>query len=269
MIIDAHAHIFPDKIAEKAAAGIGGFYDGMIMDSGGTLGELLKKGAEAGVDRFIVQSVATVPHQVVSINNFIAESVGNFPDRLIGFGAMHPDFEDVGGEVERIISLGLRGIKLHSDFQDFNIDDEKAYPIYEAAEGRLPILFHVGDNRSDRSSPERLLKVVKRFPRLTVIGAHLAGWSMWDRGAELFGSYIRENPQCGVYTDCSSSLYAMPPEHAAELIRRFGSDRVMWGTDYPMWNAKEELERFAKLPLNDRERGMILSENARRLLGEI
>lgn len=269
MIIDAHAHIFPDKIAEKAAAGIGGFYDGMEMDSGGTLGELLKKGAEAGVDRFIVQSVATVPHQVVSINDFIAESVGLFPDRLIGFGAMHPDFEDVDGEIERMISLGLRGIKLHSDFQDFNIDDEKAFPIYEAAEGRLPILFHIGDSRSDRSSPERLLKVVKRFPRLTVIGAHLMGWSMWDRGTELFGSYIHENPQCSVFTDCSSSLYAMTPEHAAELIRKFGVERVMWGTDYPMRNAKDELELFTKLTLNDREREMILSGNALRLLGEI
>ena len=268
MIIDAHAHIFPDKIAEKAAAGIGGFYNGMAIDSGGTLGELLRKGTEAGVDRFIVQSVATVPHQVCSINDYIAECVRN-DHRLIGFGAMHPEFEDIGGEVERIISLGLRGIKLHSDFQDFNIDDEKAFPIYEAAEGRLPILFHIGDKRYDRSSPERLLKVVKRFPKLTVIGAHLMGWSMWDRGTELFGNYIRENPQCRVYTDCSSSLYAMTPEHAAELIRKLGVERVMWGTDYPMWNAKEELERFAALPLDDRERELILSENALRMLGEL
>ena len=268
MIIDAHAHIFPDKIAEKASAGIGGFYGGMTLDSGGTLGELLEKGTEAGVDRFIVQSVATVPHQVGAINDYIAECVRQENGRLIGFGAMHPEFEDIGGEIERIISLGLRGIKLHSDFQDFNIDDEEAFPIYEAAEGRLPILFHVGDKRSDRSTPERLLKVVKRFPKLTVIGAHLAGWSMWDRGAELFGSYIRENPQCRFYTDCSSSLYAMTPEHAAELIRKFGVDRVMWGTDYPMWNAAEELERFDALPLTKRERELILSENALRMLGE-
>ena len=267
MIIDAHAHIFPDKIAEKASAGISGFYDGMAIDSGGTLGELLRKGAEAGVDRFLVQSVATVPHQVTSINDYIAECVRREPrGKLIGFGAMHPDFEDISGEIERMISLGLRGIKLHSDFQGFNIDDEKAFPIYEAAEGRLPILFHVGDKRSDRSSPERLLKIVKRFPKLTVIAAHLAGWSMWDKGAELFGDYIRDDPQCRVYTDCSSSLYAMSPEHAAELIRKFGADRVLWGTDYPMWNAKEELERFAALPLTERERELILSENAQKML---
>lgn len=267
MIIDAHAHIFPDKIAEKATEGISGFYDGMKMDSHGTVGELLEKGAAAGVDRFIVQSVATVPEQVTSINTFITECVRLYPDKLIGFGAMHPDFPDIKDETERIISLGLRGIKLHSDFQQFDIDDERAFPIYEAAEGRLPILFHCGDPRSDRSSPERLLNVAKRFPRLTVIGAHLAGWTMWDRSAELFGRFAETSG--GIYTDCSSSLYAMSPEHAAKLIRMFGADRVMWGTDYPMWNAREELERFARLPLTERERELILSENALRLLGEL
>lgn len=268
MIIDAHAHIFPDKIAEKAAAGISEFYAGMTMDSGGTLGELLRKGNEAGVDRFLVQSVATVPQQVTAINDYIAGCVKNHPDKLIGFGAMHPDLPDIQGETERLISLGLRGIKLHSDFQSFAIDDERAFPIYEAAEGRLPILFHCGDPRSDFSSPERLMRVIKRFPRLTVIGAHFAGWTVWDKSAELLGDYIRENPECGVYTDCSSSLYAMRPEHAAELIRKFGADRVMWGTDYPMWNPKEELERFDKVPLTERERELVLGKTALKLLGE-
>ena len=270
MIIDAHAHIFPDKLAERATAGINGFYDNIedIEDLGsGTLGELLEKGGEAGVDRFLVQSVATVQEQVKAINNFISQSVCDHPDKLIGFGAMHPDFPDIGGEIERIISLGMRGIKLHSDFQGFAIDDERAFPIYEAAEGRLPILFHIGDLRSDLSSPERLLNVVKRFPRLTVIGAHLMGWSMWDRGVKLFGGYLKEHPESPVYADCSSSLYAMSPEHAAELIRELGVHRVMWGTDYPMWNAKEELARFAKLPLTDIEKEAVLGGNALKLLG--
>lgn len=268
MIIDAHAHIFPDRIAEKATAGIGGFYKGLVVQGNGTLGELLEKGAEAGVDRFIVQSVASVPAQVEPINNFISESVREYPEKLIGFGAMHPDYHDIGKEIERIISLGLRGIKLHSDFQDFAIDDERAFPIYEAAQGRLPILFHNGDTRSDLSSPERLLNVVKRFPKLTVIGAHFAGWSMWKKSTGLFREYLEENPESPIYTDCSSSLYAMSPEQATKLIRKFGVRRVMWGTDYPMWHAKEELARFAKLPLTDSEKEMVLGGNALRLLGE-
>lgn len=263
MIIDAHAHIFPDKIAQKASDGISAFYGGMKVGYDGTLGTLLKEGGNAGVDRYVVQSVATVPTQVRAINDFISECVKKYPDKLTGFGALHPDYDDIAGETERIISLGLKGIKLHSDFQQFFVDDEFAYPIYGAAEGRLPILFHVGDDRNDFSSPERLLRVIRRFPKLTVIAAHMAGWSMWDRGVELF-----EHEGDHIYVDCSSSLYAMSPEHAAKLIRRIGVERVLWGTDYPMWDAAEELERFYRLPLTDDEKEMILCKNALRLLGE-
>lgn len=263
MIIDAHAHIFPEKIAQKASDGISAFYGGMKVGYDGTLDTLLKEGGKAGVDRYIVQSVATVPTQVKAINDFISECVKKYPETLIGFGALHPDYNDIAGETERIISLGLKGIKIHSDFQQFFVDDEFAYPIYEGAQGRLPILFHVGDDRYDFSSPERLLRVIRRFPKLTVIAAHMAGWSMWDRGVELF-----EHESNHIFVDCSSSLYAMTPEHAAKLIRRIGAERVLWGTDYPMWDASGELERFDRLPLTDGEKEMILGKNALGLLGE-
>lgn len=261
MIIDAHAHIFPDKIAERAVEGIGGFY-GLQTQGDGTLSSLLEQGEKAGISRFLVQSVATVPEQVESINNFISASVRRYPDKLVGFGAIHPDYPDISGEIERIISLGLKGIKLHSDFQRFYLDDERAFPIYEAAEGRLPILFHMGDSRYDFSAPERLMRVVKRFPRLTVIAAHLAGWTVWERAEELFAGKNL------IYADCSSSLYAMSPERGAELIRKLGTDRVMFGTDFPVWNAEGELERFNRLPLTESEREAILCGNFIRLFGE-
>ena len=260
MIIDSHAHIFPDKIAVRAADGISSFYN-MKVRFDGSVGSLLEIDRKAGVDRAIVQSVATVQEQVHNINNFVSEQVKLHPKELIGFGALHPDFPGVESETERIISLGLKGIKLHPDFQHFNVDDPKAFPIYEAAEGRLPILFHVGDNRYDFSSPKRLYNVMKRFPKLTIIGAHLAGWTKWDEAAELFSGGV-------IYADLSSSLYAMTPEHAAELIRKIGTNRVMFGTDYPMWSAVEELERFRKLPLTAEEQEDILYRNALRLLGE-
>ncbi len=260
MIIDSHAHIFPDKIAARAADGISSFYN-MRVRFDGSVGSLLEINRKAGVDRAIVQSVATVQEQVHNINDFVSEQVKLHPQELIGFGALHPDFPGIEAETERIISLGLKGIKLHPDFQHFNVDDPKAFPIYEAAEGRLPILFHVGDSRYDFSSPKRLYNVMKRFPKLTIIGAHLAGWTKWDEAAELFSGGV-------IYADLSSSLYAMTPEHAAELIRKIGTKRVMFGTDYPMWSAVEELERFRKLPLTAEEQQDILYRNALRLLGE-
>lgn len=257
MIIDAHVHIYPEKIADRAVMGIKDFYN-MHIEYDGRISTLLREGKAAGVDKFIVQSVATVFEQVCSINNFIAESVSDNPE-LIGFGTLHPDFPEITNEVDRIISLGLKGIKLHSDFQHFAIDDERAFPIYEAAEGRLPILFHMGDTKSDMSAPERLERVIDKFPRLTVIGAHFAGWSMWERAEKALAG-------TGIYTDCSSSLYALTPERAVSLIHKFGADRVLWGTDYPMWNYTDELNRFNALPLSEKERKMIFGENAARLL---
>lgn len=261
MIIDAHAHIFPDKIADKAAAGIGAFYDLKIRHDG-RLSTLLRIEEEAGVDRFIVQSVATVPEQVESINNFIAASVSEYPDKLVGFGALHPDYAEIEKETERIVSLGLKGIKLHSDFQKFDIDDPNAYKIYETAEKmKLPILFHVGDFRYEYSDPDRLAKVMELYPDLTIIGAHFAGWSEWDKAEKLFAGGK-------IYCDLSSSLYAMTPERAGELIHTLGVERVMFGTDYPMWTPKEELEKFDKIPLTKEERELILYKNALRLIGE-
>ena len=102
---------------------------------------------------------------------------------------------------------------------------------------------------------------MKRFPKLTIIGAHLAGWTKWDEAAELFSGGV-------IYADLSSSLYALAPEHAAELIRKIGAKRVMFGTDYPMWGADDELECFRKLPLTAEEQEDILCRNALRLLGE-
>lgn len=263
MIIDAHAHIFPEKIAAKAAVGIGDFYD-IPMDCDGTLDMLLRLSDEANVDICIVQSVATVPHQVESINNFIAESVAAHPDRLIGFAAMHPDYEHIEAEIKRCVEeLDMKGIKLHPDFQKFQIDEPKAYPIYEAAvKYSLPVLFHAGDYRYDYSGPKRLRHIADMFPEMQIIGAHFAGWSQWDEAQELF-------TDGRIYTDLSSSLYDMTPERAAELIHSFGADKVMFGTDYPMWTAKDELKRFNAIPLTDEERELILYKNALRLLGEI
>lgn len=260
MIIDAHAHIFPAKIAEKAVAGIGRFYSELKMHMDGTAETLIRMGTENGIAKFIVQSVATVPAQVEGINNFIAESVKKFSDRFIGFAAIHPDYPDIEKEIDRAASMGLKGIKIHPDFQKFEIDSDKAMKIYEVIEGKMPILIHMGDSRYDFSKPSRLVNVLEKFPKLDVIGAHFGGWSEWDSAEEILsGRHL--------WVDTSSSLYAMTPERAAELIEKFGADHVLFGTDYPMWDAADELRRFDRIPITSSEREMILHENAEKLLG--
>ncbi len=261
MIIDSHTHIFPDKIAQKAADGIGRFYDMLVMRFDGTLSSLFKAGGEAGIDRFVVQSVATTPAQTDSINSFISECVKKFPDRLYGFATVHPDSENIAGELDRAVGAGLCGIKIHPDFQRFNIDSPKAMPIYEYAQRhKLPVLIHTGDFRYEWSKPVRMARVLELFPDLTAIGAHFGGWSEWGDARKYLTGYRN------FYVDTSSSLYSMTPDEAKAAVTAFGADRVCFGTDYPMWNPAEEMKLFNKIPLSQEERELILYKNILRLL---
>ena len=259
-IIDAHAHIYPEKIAAKATDTIGIFYDIKMEMPAGTAERLLVDGKSAGITRFLVHSVATTAHQVRSINEFIKREVEAHPE-FIGFITLHQDLteEEMVQEVDLAIANGMKGIKLHPDFQKFNIDDEEVEKIYRAASDKLPILFHIGDDRYDYSKPYRLVKIAKKYPEVKFIAAHFGGYRCWD-DASLY---------CGldnVYFDTCSSLTFISTSKAREIIDMLGSDRFFFGTDFPMWDAKGELERFNAIPMTEQEKKMILAENIKRLL---
>ncbi|MBR7133822.1 MAG: amidohydrolase [Clostridia bacterium] len=257
--IDAHCHIYPEAIAQRAVAGTDGFY-GLKSVYNGTVGGLLQKGAAAGIDRFIVQSVATAPKQVKSINEFISQEVSAHPDKLTGLGTLHPDSSDIKGDIEHLTELGLKGVKLHPDIQKFKIDDYRCLKIYELCEQKgLPILMHTGDHRYDYSNPNRMLPILEIYTSLTVIGAHLGGWSVWDEAVEKLAHH--EN----FYVDCSSSFFFMDKEKALRLIRRYGADRVLFGTDYPMWDINREIEAILSIGLDENEIMSILNINAKKL----
>jgi predicted TIM-barrel fold metal-dependent hydrolase len=155
--------------------------------------------------------------------------------------------------------MGLHGVKLHPEFQGFSIDDDSMLPIYKALEGKLPLLIHMGDEHKTSSTPAKLAKVMEMFPGLVVIAAHFGGYSMWEDSARyLIGKKL--------YMDTSSSLAFLSPERAVELIRKHGMQKMLFGSDYPMWDHEEEFERFLRLDLTEGERTSILYENAHRLL---
>ena len=258
-IIDAHTHIYPDKIAQKASAAIGEFY-GVAMKHDGTVGSLLNSGKHSGVNMHVVHSVATNPAQVGSINNFIARTVAEYPDKFIGFATLHPDMEDVGREVERVIDLGLKGVKLHPDFQKFYIDEPACDVMYRAIEGKLPLLFHTGDSRRDYSSPRRVPAVLEKFGRLNIICAHFGGYTEWDNA-------IHSLAGRRVWVDTSSSLAFIGKEKALKFMEFFGEDRVLFGSDYPMWDAGDEIEMINDMGLNNDQLEKIYYKNICGLLG--
>jgi len=253
-IIDSHAHIFPAALADKAADSIGGFY-GLKPGHPGSPEELLREGAKYGVKMYLVCSVATAPHQVRDINSFIAKECAEHPE-FFGFGTLHPDMDGLEDEVERIIKLGLHGIKLHPDFQRFNLDSPESFRIYDSIQGRLPLLVHMGDHRYDSSSPERLSRVLNNFPRLEVIAAHFGGFMRWESARE-----ILKRPN--VKVDTSSSLFILDKDYARKLIDHYGVENCFFGTDFPLWDYGGEVERFFKLDLPFDYMDRILSWNFR------
>ena len=222
----------------------------------GTLDCLLQNGRAAGVSRFLVHSVAISADRVEHINTFLMQAAARHPQELVGFGSLHPNYADLPRELERMRKGGLRGVKLHPDFQKFLLDDAKAIEMFRAmADAGMPALVHTGDKRYEYSQPERMARVLDKAPKLKVICAHLGGWSVWTQAWHALAG--RPN----LWVDTSSSLYAIHADEAAEVIRRYGADRVFFGTDYPMWRPKDEIDRVLALPLTPEEREKIFHLN--------
>ena len=256
-IIDAHAHIFPPNIAQKATDATGIFYD-IEMSHTGSSEELLKSGSKINIAKYLVCSTATTPRQVSSINDFIAQQCA-LHHQFFGFGTLHPEMDDPEAEIERIISLGLHGIKLHPDIQQFQIDSKKAVEIYRRLALRnIPVLFHTGDRRYDFSSPFRLINALDQTPGLTAIAAHFGGYSEWEN--------VRNYPKSeNLYFDTSSSLFILKKEEALDIIDYFGEEQFFFGADFPMWDHEEELNRFLDLNLSIKAKESILYKNFCRL----
>lgn len=269
MVVDFHVHCFPDNLARvaiprlAAAGGVEPYLDG-------TASGLRRSMQEAGISLSVVQPVATRPQQVRKINAWAAEQnavrrSGGQPGQLLFFGALHPLLKDWREEIGRIKSDGLRGIKLHPEYQGFFVDDEGMWPVYEAVfqEG-LIILFHAGTDIGMpppvHCTPERLAGILRRLPGGRIVAAHMGGFRCWEGVARhLVGRDI--------YFDTSFSLRELGAEGMSRLIRDHGPDRVLFGSDSPWTSQRDELadlRRFC-LPPGGLER--ILYRNALSLLG--
>jgi len=259
-IIDIHTHVFPEKIAHLAIASISDFYE-IPVPGPGTVSNLLVANERAGVDFSVVFSTATRLVQVESINRFMAECQ-QMPS-LIGFGTLHPDMSasDIHETLDIILGNDLRGIKMHPDFQQMEADSSFMHELCHQLQGRLPILMHAGDPRYDYSHPKRIRNLALTFPDTQIIAAHFGGWSQWPEAIESLAGLPN------LYVDTSSSLPFMQVDEILRLIDAFGIDRILFGSDYPMWQPADEIQLIEALGLTESEKYAIFWDNSARLLG--
>ena len=260
MIIDVHTHAFADDIASsampalEAEAGFPGSFDG-------TIDGLQVRMDEAGIDVAVVQPVATRPSQVSKINDWAAAACS---DRIIVFGAMHPDLDGQAAEISRMAEMGLRGFKMHPEYQAFVPDEPRMASLYAAAEAQgLIVLFHAGKDIARatlRGTPATFARVNDAYPGLKMILAHMGGYDLW---AEVAKHLVGRD----ILLDTSFTLGHLSDDRFMTLVRDHGYERVLFGTDAPWTTPVTEIAKIRALPLSDDELEAILGGNSRTLLG--
>ena len=262
MLIDFHTHAFPDKIAAMAIDKLSFVSGGLKPHTDGTLDSLKESMKKGEVDISVVMSIATNAHQQKNVNDFAARI--NTEENIFAFGSVFPDAEDALYELERIKALGLKGVKLHPDYQGFMADDEKMIPIYKKiSKLGLITLFHAGLDYGFAppygATPERLLKAMSFFDT-PVIAAHWGGVGCGEKVIELL---------CGrdIYFDTSFGYSTMPKYFAQKIIEKHGCEKMLFGTDTPWHTAQMEMRLLESLKLTDTEMADITHKNAQKLLG--
>jgi predicted TIM-barrel fold metal-dependent hydrolase len=261
MKIDFHVHCFPDELAAKATAALAAS-SGVPACLDGTVADLKRSMSRAGVTVSIIQCIATKPAQTPAVNDWAARVQD---DHVLAFGSIHPGYEGWKEEVERIRGLGLKGVKFHPDYQDFFVDEERVFPLYEEiVRAGLIILFHAGIDIGLPSpchgGPERLERVVEAFPSASMVAAHMGGFRCWD-GVEkrLVGTNL--------FFDTSYGLGHMTKERFLRLLETHGRSRILFASDSPWADQAKEIEKLEALGLPADAMRAIYFENATRLLG--
>ncbi len=261
MIVDFHAHCFPDALALRAmpkmqaAAGI-------TAALNGTLDDLRRSMQKAGIAWAVLQPIATKPGQEKNINQWAADSQR---DGILSFGTVHPDSPGFKEEIRRIKDLGLAGVKFHPDYQGFHVDEPRMFPVYEAVcRAELPILLHAGVDIAFpppcHCPPARLARVVDLFPEGRWIAAHMGGFRLWEQvEAHLLGKPL--------YLDTSFSHGELGAERMLSLIRAHGVERVLFGSDSPWADQAQAVAQMERLGLLPEEWRGVMGGNAARLLG--
>lgn len=271
MIIDAHTHVYPEKIVKKAIQKLE-HSSHILAKSDGTTEGLRASMKEAGIDYSLLLPVATSDRQVPGINALAAQTNASGAETgLFSFGGMHPDTADYKKELRQIKESGIKGIKLHPDYQGTFFDDIRYKRIVDAAtELSLYIVVHsgvdIGMPDPVHCPPAAVLDVIHDTGSDKLILAHMGGWRMWE---EVMDCLVGQD----VIFDTAFSTDGMPDvdgmltqEQFITMVRAHGAERVVFGTDSPWASQKESVQWLRACGLSDEEKEKIFFGNMAQIL---
>ncbi len=262
MLIDFHTHAFPDKIGPRAVGKLSYDCGGLAPQTDGTIASLKAEMAKDGVDISVVQSIATNPHQMPKVNDFAIAI--NADPAIVAFGSVHPEAPDALEELERIADAGLKGIKLHPEYQGFYADDEKMIPIYrKISQLGLITLFHAGFDPGFLPPYHGMpghIRGALRYLDGPVVAAH---WGGVCCAQEVLEKLCGEN----IFFDLSFGYSTLARLHAQQIVDKHGADRLLFASDMPWHRPAWELRLIDTLELSEADREKIFFRNAQNLLG--
>ncbi len=278
MIIDFHSHVFPPQIVKNRSRYIESDPCFAILYSKkeaklATADELIASMDKNGVDISVILNIGWTTHELcLETNDYILESIARYPDRLIGFGSVQPlSCEAALAEIERCAQGGMKGIgELRPDIQLFNlVDDEVVRPFVETIrKHKLILLSHasepVGDNYPGKGmvTPDMLYPFITSYPELTIVLAH------WGGGLPFYALMPEvKRALKNVYFDTAASPLLYSPQIYNQVIQLIGSDRILFGSDFPLLEQGRSLKEVTSLDLAEEAKGLILGGNAQGLLG--
>ena len=260
MIIDFHTHIFPDDLARRAVPKLAA-HSNVSAFLDGTMASLRASMKKNGIDKSVFLQIATKPSQTPTVN---AWAIEQNCDDLIGFGCVHPEYPQWKDELDRLADAGIKGIKLHPDYQGFYVDADNLKPIYEHAIAKgLIIVFHAGIDiafpNDVHCTPDRLLKIYDILKHGKIVLAHMGGSEMWDEvETKLSGTSF--------YFDTAYCAGLISAEQFKRIILKHGIDKILFASDSPWEDQALTLKNIRDLRLPSSSESAILGENAWKLL---
>ncbi len=260
-VIDFHTHIFPDGLAPRVLDGISSKVN-ISPSSDETLAGLLKNMSDWGIEISVIQPVVTKQSHFIGVNEWVRSVCS---ERIIAFGGIYPHTENYKRDIDYVVSLGLRGLKFHPEYQDFTVDSPRMLRIYDyAADKGLIMLFHGGEDPSlsppYKSSPARYARIAQELRGGKIVVAHLGGYNQWDDVERYLAGQ-------NVWLDTSMGFDYFSPEQFMRILKTHGPDRILFASDSPWSCAEKELNSLSALPLKEGVFEKIVFENARTLLG--
>ncbi|HIE16573.1 MAG TPA: amidohydrolase [Dehalococcoidia bacterium] len=277
MVIDFHTHVVPPEIKERRDKYLGrdACFSLLYAEPKAkliTAQELLTAMDEYEIDKSVILNLGWTSHELcVETNDYILEAAARHSRRLIGFCTIQPLARDKAiKELERCAKSGARGIgEMRPDVQGFDLKDTKIMtPVVNALiEHDLVLLIHasepVGHQYFGKGNitPEFIYPFVLDFPQLKLVCAHWGGglpfYALMPEVAEALKN---------AYFDTAATPFLYKPQIFQQVTAIIGSDKILFGSDYPLLSPKRIMEQIESVDLSPEDKIRILESNAQKLL---